>query len=273
MQVLNATDVINKIYKNETAKSNTILTENLKYLVDNADYIKNIRIASGVPPLKLSFVNGIKQFEIVGKTQQNGTPTPTQPVDVKGVGDYDSETGKYKIPIVCGNFTTPIYLNSPLMVDETLYSTGKREVEWRKLVLTGDEEWKLWAMPSGSKCERFYFVMDDVISYGNYKGYSSHFIFKDTNEDIEHLRFTLTSSTKERKECGITIDKNKAHDISSFKSYLKSEYDAGHPVTIYYPLAEPTSEQVDIPVIKTVRGINIFKVNTSVQPSNVTVIY
>ena len=39
-------------------------------------------------------------WSITGNTVQNGTPTPENPVEVQGVGDYDSETGLYRIPVV-----------------------------------------------------------------------------------------------------------------------------------------------------------------------------
>ncbi len=63
-----------------------------------------VRSVSGIPPLILpdcvdekSLIN----YTIEGNSVQNGTPTPDAPVEVESVGEYDEETGKYKIPVVC----------------------------------------------------------------------------------------------------------------------------------------------------------------------------
>ena len=67
---------------------------------------------SGIPPLSFT-ANGkpLTAWTITGNTVQNGTPTPDNPVEVFGCGDYDSDTGMYKIPVVtrgknlAGNYT------------------------------------------------------------------------------------------------------------------------------------------------------------------------
>ena len=56
---------------------------------------------SGIPPLSFTAKGKpLTAWRITGNTVQNGTPTPENPVEVQGVGDYDSETGLYKIPVV-----------------------------------------------------------------------------------------------------------------------------------------------------------------------------
>lgn len=56
---------------------------------------------TGTPPLSFKAKGkSLSAWSITGNTVQNGTPTPENPVDVQGVGDYDSETGLYKIPVV-----------------------------------------------------------------------------------------------------------------------------------------------------------------------------
>ena len=67
---------------------------------------------SGIPPLSFTAKGKpLTAWSITGNTVQNGTPTPENPVEVLGCGDYDSETGLYKIPVVtrgknlAGNYT------------------------------------------------------------------------------------------------------------------------------------------------------------------------
>ena len=55
---------------------------------------------SGIPPLSFTAKgNPLTAWSITGNTVQNGTLTPENPVEVLGCGDYDSETGLYKIPV------------------------------------------------------------------------------------------------------------------------------------------------------------------------------
>ena len=56
---------------------------------------------SGIPPLSFTAKgNPLTAWSITGNTVQDGTPTPDNPVEVLGCGDYDSETGLYRIPVV-----------------------------------------------------------------------------------------------------------------------------------------------------------------------------
>ena len=59
------------------------------------------RETSGTVPLTINGIGkDLKSWSITGNTVQNGTPTPENPVEVQSVGDYDSDTGLYKIPVV-----------------------------------------------------------------------------------------------------------------------------------------------------------------------------
>ena len=85
---------------------------------------------SGTPPLSFTAKGKpLTSWGITGNTVQNGTPTPENPVEVQAVGDYDSETGLYRIPIVTKSdgaepITTPIYLPTPLYSGEVMRSHG-----------------------------------------------------------------------------------------------------------------------------------------------------
>lgn len=58
------------------------------------------RETSGTVPLTINGIGkDLKAWSITGNTVQNGTPTPENPVEVFGCGDYDSDTGMYKIPV------------------------------------------------------------------------------------------------------------------------------------------------------------------------------
>jgi len=57
---------------------------------------------SGILPLHLTNSVGadLVDWSITGDTAQDGEPSPENPIEVKGVGDYDASTGMYKIPAV-----------------------------------------------------------------------------------------------------------------------------------------------------------------------------
>lgn len=55
---------------------------------------------SGMPPLSLkSNGSDLIKYTMYGNSLQNGVPTPSNPIEIVSVGEYDSATGKYKIPV------------------------------------------------------------------------------------------------------------------------------------------------------------------------------
>jgi hypothetical protein len=98
-----------------------------------------------VPPTTIYCDGNNATLSIKGNTVQNGTPTPSSPVPVLGVGELVGSD--YQIPISNGQQTTNINLGStPLdkngtavdtIEDNTLYKVTNRSV------LTGSENWTL----------------------------------------------------------------------------------------------------------------------------------
>jgi len=169
----------------------------------------------------------------------------------------------YKLPLTVNGTEYPIYLGQ---------AETRRRI--KKLVLTGEEEWKLWRMGTSSTTERFYVNVVDVASIF---GLCSHFPFTDDNSDIVHFRYGVPPS----KISLFWIDKQIASDTGAFKSYLAAQYAAGTPVTVWYVLAEPETAIVNEPIqkigdysdelsiadIPTINGINTISADTTVQPS------
>lgn len=61
-----------------------------------------VRTISGAPPITLEDCVDDKStinYQIYGNSMQDGEPSPDNPIEIKFVGDYDSETGKYRIPV------------------------------------------------------------------------------------------------------------------------------------------------------------------------------
>lgn len=87
----------------------------------------------------------------------------------------------------------------------------------------------------------------------------------------------------------LNFDYDGTNNITDFKAYLSDQYAAGTPVCVWYVLATPQTGITNEPlakigtyadelhstgvgiVIQTVRGNNTFAVDTTVQPSSVTI--
>ena len=61
--------------------------------------------------------------------------------------------------------------------------------------------------------------------------------------------------------------------LESFKTFVTEKYNSDTPFIVYYPLATPTEETIEIPEISTFDGTNIFDVETTIEPSKIVVDY
>ena len=60
---------------------------------------------------------------------------------------------------------------------------------------------------------------------------------------------------------------------NDFIAWVKEKYNEGKPVKVYGVLATPTEEDIELPNIPTIKGDCILSVDTSIQPTNIEVIY
>lgn len=184
--------------------------------------------------------------------------------EIKFSGIFDEDATK-----------TSIYLPSPLMKNETLISNGTKENKYYKIVLDGTEDWI-----TNSAQTLFVYIFNTPLALHSGSHaiasdvYCSHFV-SEPYDDISDATskpygITLGYSTGDRF-CIRYKDMNA--NISDFKLWLKSQYDNGTPVTVWYRLAEPTSETIEIPEITIFKGNNVIDIDTEVQPSNVSITY
>jgi hypothetical protein len=211
----------------------------------------------------------ITSYTISGNTVQNGTPTPTNPVSVQGVGEFDS--GQYKIPISSGGTTTNIYLGSTQSV---------RKI--KKLVFTGQENWLKWQSTT-----IYYMPMSGyMLAEGNitqicthYQPYEQTSVSSTVPDGYCTFRSINDSNTR------ILISDSNCANVNEFKAYLTAQYIAGAPVTVWYVLTTPETATVNEPLMKigdyadtlsnataipTTEGANSITVDTTVQPSEFT---
>jgi hypothetical protein len=206
----------------------------------------------------------ITAYTIKGNTVQNGTPTPSNPVSIQGVGKLDN--GQYKIPISNGQRTTNIYLGS---AQTTRYI--------KKLVLTGQEEgWNKSATRAGC------FALKGIGTGVTEKTmYCTHATYVSTASQL-----TSNNTCYMGNDFNLWLDLFNAQTTNEqFKDYLAQQYAAGTPVIFWYVLATPETATVNEPLMKigeyadtisnavsipTTEGANSITVDTTVQPSEFT---
>ena len=237
--------------------------------------ISIIRLAFYDKPIPVSgeYVNNMKQISnsknpIVTSSNENNLPYIVVQISGAFVDSYGLDTTQLEIGDTATPYepyhepiTTPIYLPTPLYSGEVLRSDGSREVKWGKIVLTGEE--KISFAGTAGTSYRYDFTNIKTISQIKYARKNSkitHFeqcnmptidvVGYDWHGGSFHLMIITTQST-----------------INKFKDWLKSQYEAGTPVTVWYQLATPTTETVTVPQIPTLNGTTVIDVDTAVKPT------
>lgn len=232
----------------------------LAYNTGGAEYSKPITIKSETNASYIRFshykapVNHIAYTDL-SKIQLEEGPTATiyQP---------------YKEPI-----TTPIYLDKPLQIGETLNSDGTRDVKWDKVVLTGDEVWT-----KHGTLTNWYSFINNSLTYDvdNIVSFCSHFVLSNDPANLNNGEYSLKphSSVHDNAKRIVICTTNGDDSLDGFKAWLKSQYNTGTPVTVYYQIATPTTETIEVPNIPTfknsptIRGImTSLSVDTTIKPS------
>ena len=119
---------------------------------------------------------------------------------------------------------------------------------WGKIILNGTESWLTSSAPN--QVNTTYFASNWYFGASNSKYLiSNYFSYKEDiwDRDIEGIYYDTAHGNPLR----IRISKEKASTIAEFKIWLKSKYDEGNPVVVYYKLATPidlalTEEQSNI---------------------------
>lgn len=108
---------------------------------------------------------------------------------------------------------------------------------WNKLVLNGTEEFNSWTgnAPSGYKVFYSRILTNAINSQGDLKCNALKYI-----ENPWESGKNAIGLQRIFKEVYISIESKYASTLEEFKTYLKSQHDAGTPVVIYYKLATPT---------------------------------
>lgn len=179
--------------------------------------------------------------------------------------EYGDTATEYE-PYTSTQFVTNAYLDKPIYkigdyADTLGYREKLCERNIKELVLTGDENWQYNNTLSTSNA--FYILLSN---YVRADGFCSHY---STVADIranEGIYFGVNINILTNLSDGLST-------VDDFKSYLKSQYEAGTPVKVYYVLSEPTIETITLPDVPTLNGGNVLDVDTTVEPTLMSVVY
>lgn len=223
----------------------------------------------------------LRDYKIYGNSVQNGTPSPDNPIEIQSVGDYDEETGKYKISIEvsnengdtqkynifldeplrkCGDYVDYIDLESSKVVrtvGEYTFS-GNEYIDIPGSVINGYTPFRYQGLWSKFKIP----LMCNYFSYkqSNYGSVSGQEVLAIYNNQPQ-LFFIVSNS------------RIPLNDVSAFKKWLSDLYAAGNPIKVMGGLANPTETEIDLPEIKLNKGTNTITVKTATQPSAVSYQY
>lgn len=178
--------------------------------------------------------------------------------------------GSVKINVVNSDNTESQTAIMPIQQEmlEGDYVADVEHHEWEKLILTGDEDWH---KSSTTEVDRFSYNTSEYPAFAD--GLSNYFLVrKGIGTNVGTLVFNAgTQIVVNFSDYGTTT-------LEEFKAWLKSKYDAGNPVTIYYKLATPTNlelttEQKAIRDTKLNTYKNVTNISLSDELANIDVEY
>ena len=216
----------------------------------------------------------LHRYKIFGNLTQNGTPTPENPIAPSECGELETagvHIGQYKLPLTSAGQDVDIYLGE---------SQTTRRI--KKLVLTG-EEGGVWSLNSVIHSGNGYYNLSIFTNYKSNSGagYCSHY----------PLVTAITATMGVLFGTNINFITDFSEDIDTadkWKFYLRQQYAAGTPVTVWYVLAEPETGIVNEPLrkigdyadtvsyeqagvqIPTNKGNTVIDVETTLKPSEMT---
>lgn len=218
--------------------------------------------------------NSLQYVKAYGKCEQNGTPTPTSPFDivcnngtlkVDANGNVYTQGNQETLQLGINMATCEHLLALPGYTDtqEILSGIVNRKIGIK--VLDGSE---IWVLASGAN--NIYYTPDipnNAVGDGVPSCYSTHFIGevttvngpsqRDESIKVGYSKYDYTAHRLFLKS------NNFNGDTEVLKSWLTSQYNAGTPVIIVYPLATPTTESVAGQTLQVQDGDNILEITQS----------
>lgn len=180
----------------------------------------------------------------------------------------------YKIPILSGGTTTPVYLGE---------EQSERKI--KKYEFTGEETFGTSGSGYTVNIRDAIGVAQTVITDAVCSHYQAQRYDRVYSGTAFGFAQRLGSAESNR---GFSFSKGDYESTTDFKTYLQQQYSAGTPVTVWYVLATPTTTTLNEPLrkidtyadsisnvtqIPTTAGSQTFDVDTTLKPSEVYIKY
>lgn len=190
-----------------------------------------------------------------------------------GTTKTDYEPYGYRIPVKVSNesekITTNIYLNEPLRkvgdyADYIDFANNKVVRKIYEYAFKGTEQ--VYAHPTDTK----YAIGVPVAGVVGIAPLSNY--YQGSNKWWSGLENGFISlNTTGGTTAGINNSNYTTEEI--LRTSLVDLYAQGQPLTVTYALATPIEEAIELPNIPTFKGTTILSVDTTIQPSNLEVVY
>lgn len=266
-------------------------------------------IVSGVPPLTLTNCKGVDliNYKIYGNSVQDGTPTPDNPVEIESVGDKTNNLFDLSILLdgiairyytIDNNKVTATRANgmgwgsmTPFNLkpntEYNLYLSNVATVDARtpnKVMLlnkTGTSM-SFTTDDTGLACFKFFstdnkypyeigyiHLVEKGTSVTGYEPYGKYKIPFKVNDTVTNIY--LDEPLRKKGEYADYIDFENQKIVRNIE-----ETDSTGTLPLeesLQVLATPIEETTELPNIPTIKGTNILEVDTTIQPSNLEVVY
>lgn len=238
--------------QDEAGKLLLLIQEN-QANIEKLQYTGNI--VSGETFSGKSSNKGVKLHKVVGKTIQDGVPTPDSPVEIKNV----------KITEIYSNGESGIDTSTKTNTVETSLTLSEGDV-YEDGVATktkghatfdgsSDESWVNGSVNDQSLI-RFYIIIEDMKLNPNGKCNRFEWMIIPTTQSATEQ--VGGNSTQKSLHVLIKRSRLETEDISGFKKWLQS-----NPIEVEYELVTPTTEELKVPTIPSYySNTNVWTDNT-----------
>lgn len=228
---------------------------------------------------EIMLVEGTYTMENIGNYERYGvSPSPDYPSEIKGVGTYNNETGKYEIEVKTTNGTdtntSVIVLNEPLRS----LPNGVKDIAYIKnnilyvdryvgnLVLNGDENFEEWYCLNPNNTYGFKLMSIDNIKVLNDSTVYVKMLMSNHFKQLGHQDYLYVNDVENISSTVgnlyFRIARNKATSISEVKAWFRS-----NNTQVDYELAEPyTEEYGEIDMPSTFKGVNNITTTDELLP-------
>lgn len=231
--------------------------------------------------ISTAYEKPLRDYKIYGNSIQDGKPSPDNPIEIQSVGDYDAESGKYKISVEVTNENQQttnynIYLDEPLRkcgdyVDYIDFKSRKlvRNIYKTELInfaATSGTHYanglcRMQNRVSSPQCNYNVAPMSNCMvgRTGTTQAYANYLTLNPQYQNY-YAYFNATDVGLSSETAGTSCEEIG----TAIKNYMIAK-----GIDIQYVLETPIETAIELPEIILFKGANIITVNTTTQPSQV----